>query len=216
MTIKILAGLSALLGLLTLFCTGMIYASLKTIPQWYNWLTPLNYILLGLVSGVLLLACLEIYFLGLLSPAVKYSTLFLLSLGLAGKLLYFLYIGRPRPVASTINTALAPLTSSRTQAQIHLLDAGHSSPTFLTREFVYKANPRALHGLRWLALLLIFVVPTISVLTLSRFAQDVSIVLIVLPMLIGMLCERWLFFAEAQHAVRLYHGQQTLAAKQTG
>jgi sulfite dehydrogenase (quinone) subunit SoeC len=26
----------------------------------------------------------------------------------------------------------------------------------------------------------------------------------------GALVERWLFFAEAQHAVRLYHGQQAV------
>src|SRR6266566_4443168 len=50
--------LSAVLAALTIYCTAMIYASLKPIPRWHNPLVPVNYLLLGLMTGALLLQAL--------------------------------------------------------------------------------------------------------------------------------------------------------------
>src|SRR5262249_61390439 len=49
------ALLAALAALATLFTTGMIYASLRPIPQWSQPLTAPIYITLGLASGAVLL-----------------------------------------------------------------------------------------------------------------------------------------------------------------
>src|SRR5215472_600424 len=47
--------LAAILAGVTIYCTGMIYASLKPIHQWYNpWVVP-NYFALGLMSGFVVL-----------------------------------------------------------------------------------------------------------------------------------------------------------------
>src|SRR6202521_2772430 len=47
--------LAAVLAAATIYCTGMIYASLKPIHQWHNpWVVP-NYLALALMSGFLLL-----------------------------------------------------------------------------------------------------------------------------------------------------------------
>ena len=47
--------LAAALAAATIYCTGMIYASLKPIHQWHNpWVVP-NYFALGLMSGFLVL-----------------------------------------------------------------------------------------------------------------------------------------------------------------
>ena len=47
--------LAAALAAATIYCTGMIYASLKPIHQWHNrWVVP-GYLALGLMSGLLLL-----------------------------------------------------------------------------------------------------------------------------------------------------------------
>ncbi len=43
-----------------LFCTAMIYASLKPIRQWHTWWTPACYVLLGHWSGALLLLTLAL------------------------------------------------------------------------------------------------------------------------------------------------------------
>src|SRR5438094_6523891 len=46
---------AATLAAATIFCTGMIYASLKPIHQWHNrWVVP-NYLALGIMAGFLLL-----------------------------------------------------------------------------------------------------------------------------------------------------------------
>src|SRR5216117_746269 len=47
--------LAAALAAATIYCTGMIYASLKPIHQWHNrWVVP-NYLALALMSGFLIL-----------------------------------------------------------------------------------------------------------------------------------------------------------------
>ena len=47
--------IAAALAAATIYCTGMIYASLKPIHQWHNgWVVP-NYLTLGLMGGCLLL-----------------------------------------------------------------------------------------------------------------------------------------------------------------
>ena len=47
--------LTALCAIVTLYTTGMIYASLRTIRQWHQPLTAPIYIALGLASGAVLL-----------------------------------------------------------------------------------------------------------------------------------------------------------------
>ena len=49
-----LSVLVALWAIVTVFSTGMIYACLKTIRQWHNALTPINYIGLGMMLGTAL------------------------------------------------------------------------------------------------------------------------------------------------------------------
>src|SRR5436305_2950625 len=50
---------AAALALGTIYCTGMIYASLKPIHQWHNrWVVP-NYLALGLMAAFLLLDLIE-------------------------------------------------------------------------------------------------------------------------------------------------------------
>src|SRR5205823_12072231 len=77
--------LSAALAALTIYCTAMIYASLKPIPRWHNAWVPLNYLLLGLMTGALLLLSLLDLF---ARPAPLLAWLALLSIVLAalGKL----------------------------------------------------------------------------------------------------------------------------------
>src|SRR6266446_10209117 len=53
--IGLLGVLAAALAAGTIYCTGMIYASLKPIHQWHNrWVVP-NYLALGIMAGFLLL-----------------------------------------------------------------------------------------------------------------------------------------------------------------
>ncbi|MSQ70749.1 MAG: DMSO reductase [Betaproteobacteria bacterium] len=190
-----------------LFCTGMIYACLKTVPQWHTPYTPVNYLLLGHAAGSLLLLLLAE--LGATSGAggplqTPYImiVLMLLLAAAGGKAAYY----RRYRAAEGKHGLHDALPGLKTQAAIRLLDAGHSHDTFLDREFVYRLGARHAGVLRGLALVLAFIVPLASL--IGAWRGVAALVAAVLCCLAGMLIERWLFFAEAQHVVRLYHGQQ--------
>lgn len=191
--------LAATLAMVTLFCTSMIYASLKTIRQWNSSLTPINYLALGLMSGTVILAAIATI-VGDTAPSHLYViAIGLVVLGAAVKLTYLFWIGKP--AGSTINTA-----TGFTQASVRLLDQGHTANGFLNNEFGYTVTANNLFVLRVIMLVLTFLAP---------FAMLVgNDQLLVIPaaisMLAGLLLERWLFFAEARHVVRLFHGDQTV------
>ncbi len=197
-TVTRIAGvMTLLLSLMTLFCTGMIYASLKTIRQWNTSLTPINYLALGLMSGALLLVAVQALVQGGATVALQNLAMLLLVLGAAAKLVYLFWIGKP--AGSTINTA-----TGFTQARVRLLDAGHTANTFLNNEFGYEAAADKLLRMRIIMVVLAFVVPFVLV----SMNSNALMVLAALVALAGLLVERWLFFAEARHVVRLYHGDQ--------
>ncbi len=193
-----IAGIiAAVLAIVTLFCTSMIYASLKTIRQWNTSLTPVNYISLGLMSGSLLLAAIQASVSGGLSTVLYQLALALVILGAIAKVIYLFWIGKP--AGSTINTA-----TGFTQASVRLLDQGHSSNGFLNNEFGYTVEANKLVKLRLLMLAMAFIVPFLLLLT----ANSNLIVFAAIIAIAGLLVERWLFFAEARHVVRLFHGDQ--------
>lgn len=198
---KTVGVLSLVVALLTVICTGMIYASLKPIRQWHNPLVTPLYVLFSFMSGALAYSVIHVVLVGLLPVPVTNCFLILTGVAFVVKMLYFKMIGKPD--GSTINTA-----TGFSQAQVRLLDAGHNAETFLTKEFVFDAGALKLLRLRWLMMLLTFVLPLVLV-TVAHYFKIPSIVyLAMLSVYTGLFVERWLFFAEARHVVRLYHGDQ--------
>ena len=53
---------TAVMCLITVVCTGMIYAQLKTIPAWHNRFTVPVYLVFGLATGALLLSVVSVVF----------------------------------------------------------------------------------------------------------------------------------------------------------
>ena len=178
-----------------LYCTGMIYGCLKTIPRWNTWMTPVKYVLFGLMSGAVLLPAV----LSLRPPEVgSIGTPMVAIVLLAGGLvLYFTYLLKHPRKQHTINDALG-----FQQGKVRLLDVGHSHGTFLTNEFGFSVAREKARLLRWVAIFCAFVVPLLLC-YFTKWFWAASVICMV-----GLLVERWLFFAEAEHVVRLYHGQQ--------
>ena len=197
----LLGVVAVLISIATVYCTGMIYASLKPIRQWHNAVTVPSYLILSLMSGAVLMhavAMIQEY-----ESVFNYSLISIvaLSFGLVVKFIYFRVIGMPGN--SSINSA-----TGFSQARVRLMDAGHTSDTFLTNEFGFDVATIRLLRLRWLACGLAFLLPALF-LYFSVVFSMYWIWPMALTMLIGLLLERWLFFAEARHVVRLYHGDQT-------
>ena len=202
-------GLAALFGLLaavgaaiTVWCSGMIYASLKPIRQWHHPLVAPGYLLFGAFSGAALLAALAAFAGLATAPAVLAA---LLGLGAAVlKRLYWTAIDAPPPVGTpTLETA----TGLGFIGQTRPLDPPHTEQNWLLREMGYRVARKHRDRLRPLVLAG-FGVPTALVLlavAVGGAAGGVLLVLAALGALAGLLEERWLMFAEATHTVTLFY-----------
>jgi sulfite dehydrogenase (quinone) subunit SoeC len=195
--------LSAILAALTIYCTAMIYASLKPIPRWHNGWVPLNYLLLGLMTGALLLLSLLDFF---AQPDPLLAWLAILSIVLAalGKLGYWRYIDRARPVATAESA-----TGLGGWGKVRLLEAPHSEENYLMREMGHAIARRHAGRLRRISLVVAFACPlalTLPTLWIPGPAASAASLIAAALGLLGVLIERWLFFAEAKHAVTLYYG----------
>ncbi|MGF1611731.1 MAG: dimethyl sulfoxide reductase anchor subunit family protein [Kiloniellales bacterium] len=204
-------GLWALLGLLaaagamvTVYCTAMIYASLKPIRQWHHPLTAPLYLLFALASGALLLnAVLPLFG---VSAAGWSALLVLLSLVIAWgvKLIYWRRVDGGRS-ASTPETA----TGLTGRGQVRLLDTPHTGENYLLREMGYQIARKHAAKLRRLALTFGFALPfafTLFAFFAGGWPAATLSLLAALSGLTGIVLERWLFFAEATHSVTLYYG----------
>jgi DMSO reductase anchor subunit len=204
-TLMTLAAIATLLlSLATVICTGMIYASLKTIPRWHNrWVVPI-YIAFALSSGGLLFTLVLS-----LSGAATQATLSLVLAVLLGSWLtkraYWRFIDQRQP-ASTPGTATG-LSHLGTVSQ---LEAPHTSENYLMKEMGFSIARKHATKLRRLSLILGLLVPG-ALLALAGLSngvlQLVLLVVAILPGLAGVVVERWLFFAEARHAVTLFYGR---------
>lgn len=197
---NVLGLLTAFLCIVVLICTGMIYASLKTIRQWHTALTPVNFVLLGLLLGALILGFM------LASQGLSTSTLMSVTLGVVvlsalAKVVYFYWIGQP--AGPTINTALG-----FTRATVRLLDVGNSSDTFHNKEFGYQVDRVKLIWLRTISMILMAVLPLLLISGVFGQVGSATLLLAAVSAYAGVFVERWLFFAEARHVVNLYHGYQ--------
>jgi sulfite dehydrogenase (quinone) subunit SoeC len=203
----LLALLSCALAWAVLVSTAMIYASLKPIRQWHTRWTPANYFLHGHWSGALLLWTLASAY---AAKAVPFLVLALV-LGLAAltaKLAYWYVIDREAG-AITLERAIGVAAGVHgsgpiSAAHARLLDVGHSHGTFLTNEFGFQLARRHARALRGVALALGFLLPLAWIAVGVAHWQTALIA--TASCIIGLLVERWLFFAEAKHTVRLYHG----------
>ena len=182
-----------IVAILTIICTAMIYQSLKPIGEWHHPLTCINYLLQAGASGAVLSAAILSFF-GDKAGGAKITALLFLIAAAAGKILHYLRIGKAKDI--TVGRA-----TGFTQAKVRLLEAGHTAPNFLTREFVYYKSAVFLQRMRYAAMTLAFAMPS-AIIMLSKSAAIAAAVF----MFAGLLIERWLFFAEARHTVRLYHG----------
>jgi DMSO reductase anchor subunit len=89
------------------------------------------------------------------------------------------------------------------------LDPPHTQPNFVMREMGYQVARRHAERLRRLSMALLFLVPIVAgLLLLLNPPNPIQIAVAVLSAIsaaAGVLSERWLFFAEAEHVVMVYY-----------
>lgn len=201
-----LGGAAAVLSVLTVYSTGMIYASLKPIPRWSNrWVTPI-YLAFSLATGaVWLYALLRLFGLNPY-PLAVFGAIFG-AIAWAAKLGYWRFIDSA-PVTATAGSA----TGLGDQKPVRLLEAPHMEENYLQREMGFQVARKNSEKLRRIALatgaggLVLLLVGAAIAGVLGTIAALVATILTA----VSVLLERWLFFAEAKHAVTLYYGNERI------
>ncbi|TVQ87892.1 MAG: DMSO reductase [Chromatiaceae bacterium] len=193
-------GVSGALVAFALYvCTAMIYASVKFLEEWASPYTIANFLLLGLASGFMLAAAYAAY-LGteLVGFYGTWAVIFtLLALG-------------TRSAALIRNAGLKHKSSLQTaigvrHRVIEQRSQGFTAGSFNTREFFHHRSPRFVARLRLIFLLLVFPVPVLLIMLAYVLASPTLPVLAFAAQYVGLLAERWHFFAEARHPQNLYY-----------
>lgn len=201
---SLLAGVLAMMGALgTIWCTAMIYASLKPIRRWRNGFTGPGYLVLAAASGSLILALL-LRLSGQQIWAIALAPVATLALAALVKSMYWRWIDQ-NDAASTPESA----TGLGDLGQVSLLEAPHTEENYLLKEMGFQIARKHAAKLRWLTIDVGFLLPIVLT-VLATLAGHLAGCLLLgaatLLCLLGCLTERWLFFAEARHTVTLYYG----------
>jgi DMSO reductase anchor subunit len=195
--------LAAALAAATIYCTGMIYASLKPIHQWRNRWTVPNYLALALTAGFLLLDLIIRFW---VFRPVGTAILAVIAVGIAWVLkeTYWRFIDTTSAVPN-----VASATALGRGGRVRMLEPPHTQDNYLLQEMGFRIGRKHRTRLRLIARIAAFALPgalTLAALFLPGWIGIVLVAVAVASAALGLVVERWLFFAEARHTVTLYYG----------
>jgi DMSO reductase anchor subunit len=201
----VMGAAAAVMALVTISCTAMIYASLKPIRQWRSALVLPGYLIYGLMTGAVLFVLLTLAF-GAYRPVFAGLAIALLLLGWLVKTAYWSSIDRARP-QSTLETA----TGLGGGGPVRLLEMPHTEENFLMREMGYQVARAHAARLRAITHVALFLAPIALIALIAAGVVPIGLALLMAALAVvsaglGILTERWLFFAEARHTCMLYYG----------
>jgi DMSO reductase anchor subunit len=199
--------LTAVLAAGTVYCTGMIYASLKPIHQWHNaWVVP-AYLALGLMGG-----CLVLDFLVRLwskhSAGIALLTVIVVLAAWWIKERYWRFID-----TTSGRGTVAAATALGSRGQVRLFEAPHTQENYLLQEMGFRLARKHARRLRRIARLAGFAWPgllSLFGLFVGGVSGAIAAGLAVTGAAVGLVAERWLFFAEAKHTIMLYYGAEAV------
>jgi DMSO reductase anchor subunit len=199
--------LAGALAAVTIYCTGMIYASLRPIHQWHNPWVVSNYFALGLMSALLILDFLvRLWEPG--APGVAVATAILVIVAWLLKERYWRSIDT---TSASSTVASATLLGSR--GKVRMLEPPHTEENYLLKEMGFAIARKHRARLRGIVRLAGFALPgflTLLALLVGGLVGMVAAGLAVAGAGLGLVAERWLFFAEAKHTVMLYYGVEAV------
>ena len=187
--------ITAALSLVTVFTTGKIYATLKTIRAWHQPLTVPVYLFFALASGASLHLALSALFArdpGAIAPVALIALVILALL----KFLYWRAIdAAPREHTMANATGLG--------ANVRQWEVPHTTKNFVQREMGFVVARRHASRLRGLFFIVLLCAGLLEL--AASLIPMLSLAGVVL-MFIAAWVERWLFFAQGEHVVTLFYG----------
>lgn len=198
--LTLLIGAFGVVATFALFlCTGMIYACIKFLQEWATPLTVINYTLLGVASGFTLATA----FAAFTAPGlVNFYGGWAIIITLAALVTRGASLIRNARIKakSSLKTAIGVRDNRIKQRSM-----GFMGGSFNTREFFHGASLALMKSIKWIFLVLVFAVP-VTLLSIG-ISQDSTAMLIAafVVQYLGLVAERWFFFAQANHPQNLYY-----------
>ena len=198
--LSLIVGTLGAIATFSLFiCTSMIYATIKFLQEWACALTVVNYLLLGTASGFTLAAA----FASANAPEL---------LGLYGNwaiiITAFAFFTRGGSLIrnsrikakSTLQTAIG-IRHTKIQQKAMGMQGGSMN----TRDFFHHKTAAFMKIIKWSFMILVFPLPII-LLWAGMNAESTSVLLgAFIIQYVGLIAERWFFFAQANHPQNLYY-----------
>lgn len=194
-------GAAVVLLCLSLFvCTAMIYASVRFLQEWASALTLVNYFLLGCASGLTLATALAA-----ISGASDLATGYAWGAGALTVLAFF-----TRGASLLRNARLKPKSTLQSaigikHPRIVQKAQGFMGGSFNTREFFHGRSNEVLRSVKWTFLLMVFPLPLLCLVLGASSASAAVLIMAFVIQYLGLLAERWFFFAQANHPQNLYY-----------
>lgn len=189
---RIFGVTGGVMSLVTVFATSMIYTQMRTVPRWNHWSPPVLFLGYSVAGGALL------------TGRISVAMLLLAVVAVLQIIAWFDQDRRER----TSDTDIATATGLAHLGQVRAFEAPHTGENYLTKEMVFRIGRKHAATLKTASILMSAALPVLLLLiALSLSGHHVFAGLAVLFHLIGVLVQRWLFFAEAKHAVSFYYGR---------
>lgn len=197
------AGLIGVLALaacvLLWICTGMIYMCLPFIQEWASPFTMANFMLLSLASGATLALSVALFSDWGIVHLLAYAALLLTVMAAVVRGGSLLRNARLKP-KSTLQSAIGIADPKITQRSM-----GATGGTFNTREFCHGRTLPFLRSVKWVFIVLTFALPIALLALALGGAPSYLALLATLAQAVGLMFERWFFFAQARHPQNLYY-----------
>lgn len=189
----------ALLCFVLFICTGMIYACLRFIQEWHNPLTLINYILFGTASGFLLASAMAAHeSTSLMKLYGTWATIF------TGMVFVTRLATLIRNTRIKYKSSMGTAIGVRHQ-HIEQKSQGAMGGSFNTREFFHGKSAVFFKSIKWIFLVLVFPVPVALLWIGMQMEKDIFLFAAFIAQYIGLIAERWFFFAQAKHPQNLYY-----------
>lgn len=195
----VLGILGTILAFALFISTAMIYACLAFLREWHSPLTVFNYILLGGASGFTLAAAFATRNAPDLTGFFAGWALIITLFAFASRGASLIRNARLRP-KSTLQTAIGIK-----HPRIVQKSNGFLGGSFNTREFFHGRSGSTLRTVKWGFLVTVFVIPVLLLVAGLWLDGSNLLPLAFAVQYLGLLAERWFFFAQTSHPQNLYY-----------
>ena len=198
----LLLGLAATVMTYALFiCTAMIYGCIKFLQEWHSPLTVVNFTLMGTASGFAIATALSAYMQTELTQFYAAWAIFFTVIALVFRILSLVRNSKIKP-KSDLRSAIGV-----NHPNIRQMAQGSMGGSFNTREYFHGKKVSFVRNMKYIFLVLAFIVPLVLlVMSLGASSWLIPVIAVGVQYL-GLIAERWYFFADANHPQNLYYQQ---------